>query len=80
MRHRLQTPGWRERQETAAMLLRLAPSHVRFGHFEYFYYTQQHERLRELGEHALACHFPACRDEPSPMPRSSARWSSATPS
>ena len=32
------TPVWRERQETAAMLLRLAPSHVRFGHFEYFYY------------------------------------------
>ena len=60
------TPVWRERQETAAMLLRLAPSHVRFGHFEYFYYTQQHERLRELGEHVLACHFPACRDEPQP--------------
>ena len=60
------TPVWRERQETAAMLLRLAPSHVRFGHFEYFYYTQQHERLRELGEHVLACHFPACRDEAQP--------------
>src|SRR5690606_32018802 len=30
------SPVWRERQETAAMLLRLAPSHVRFGHFEYF--------------------------------------------
>jgi len=60
------TPVWRERQETAAMLLRLAPSHVRFGHFEYFYYTQQHERLSELGEHVLACHFPACRDEPQP--------------
>ncbi len=60
------TPVWRERQETAAMLLRLAPSHVRFGHFEYFYYTQQHERLRELGEHVLACHFPASRDEAQP--------------
>ena len=60
------TPVWRERQETAAMLLRLAPSHVRFGHFEYFYYTQQHERLRELGEHVLACHFPACHEEAQP--------------
>lgn len=60
------TPVWRERQETAAMLLRLAPSHVRFGHFEYFYYTQQHERLRDLGEHVLTCHFPACRDEAQP--------------
>lgn len=60
------TPVWRERQETAAMLLRLAPSHVRFGHFEYFYYTQQHERLRDLGEHVLTCHFPACHDEAQP--------------
>jgi uncharacterized protein YdiU (UPF0061 family) len=54
------TPVWREKQETGAMLLRLSPSHVRFGHFEYFYYTNQHERLKELGEHVLACHFPAC--------------------
>src|SRR5690606_2022343 len=54
------TPVWRERQETGAMLLRLAPSHVRFGHFEYFYYSNQHDRLRELGEHVLACHFPEC--------------------
>ncbi len=54
------TPVWRERQESGAMLLRLAPSHVRFGHFEYFYYTNQHERLKELGEHVLASHFADC--------------------
>lgn len=36
------TPVWREKQESAAMVLRLAQSHVRFGHFEYFYYTRQH--------------------------------------
>ncbi|ORA01318.1 protein adenylyltransferase SelO family protein, partial [Mycobacterium arosiense] len=30
------TPVWREKKESAATLLRLAPSHVRFGHFEYF--------------------------------------------
>ena len=48
------------------MLLRLAQSHVRFGHFEYFYYTQQHEQLKQLGEHVLSCHFPDClqQDEP----------------
>src|SRR5690606_1486006 len=54
------TPVWRERQESGAMLLRLAPSHVRFGHFEYFDYSNQHERLKELGEHVLACHFADC--------------------
>ncbi|AYC34574.1 YdiU family protein [Pseudomonas cavernae] len=60
------TPVWRERQESAAMLLRLAPSHVRFGHFEYFYYTGQHERLQELGEHVLRCHFPQCLEQAEP--------------
>ena len=60
------TPVWREKQERAAMVLRLAPSHVRFGHFEYFYYTRQHEQLKVLGEHVLANHFPQCltQDEP----------------
>ncbi len=60
------TPVWREKQESAAMLLRLAPSHVRFGHFEYFYYTQQHEQLRQLGEHVLSCHFPECLQQEEP--------------
>ncbi|MNQ43549.1 hypothetical protein D3C85_572810 [compost metagenome] len=60
------TPVWREKQESAAMLLRLAQSHVRFGHFEYFYYTQQHDLLKQLGEHVLSCHFPACLAQPEP--------------
>jgi uncharacterized protein YdiU (UPF0061 family) len=60
------TPVWREKQESGAMLLRLAPSHVRFGHFEYFYYTNQHERLKELGEHVLASHFPECLTAENP--------------
>jgi uncharacterized protein YdiU (UPF0061 family) len=60
------TPVWRERKESAAMLLRLAQSHVRFGHFEYFYYTQQHEQLKQLGEHVLRCHFPACLEQDAP--------------
>ncbi|MBD9427352.1 YdiU family protein [Pseudomonas sp. PDM15] len=60
------TPVWRERQESGAMLLRLAPSHVRFGHFEYFYYTNQHERLKELGEHVIACHFAECLTTENP--------------
>ena len=57
------TPVWRERQETAAMLLRLAPSHIRFGHFEYFYYTRQHDALRQLLEFTRTQHFPECADD-----------------
>ncbi len=60
------TPVWRERQESAAMLLRLAQSHVRFGHFEYFHYSEQPERLAQLGEHVLRCHFPHCLEQPQP--------------
>jgi uncharacterized protein YdiU (UPF0061 family) len=60
------TPVWREQQETAAMLLRLAPSHVRFGSFEYFYYTKQTPQLTELAAHVLACHFPECSTEAAP--------------
>ncbi|UUQ67139.1 YdiU family protein [Pseudomonas fuscovaginae UPB0736] len=60
------TPVWRERQERAAMVLRLAPSHIRFGHFEYFYYTQQTEQHKQLGEHVLAQHFPECLEQPEP--------------
>ena len=61
------TPVYREREETAATLLRLAPSHVRFGHFEFFYYTKQHEALRELTEHVLDCHFAECRAAENPV-------------
>jgi uncharacterized protein YdiU (UPF0061 family) len=60
------TPVWREQQETAAMLLRLAPSHVRFGSFEFFYYSQQHQQLGELAAHVLACHFPECSTAAEP--------------
>ena len=60
------TPVWREKQERGAMLLRLAQSHVRFGHFEYFYYTKQPEQQKILAEHVLAMHFPQCQEQPEP--------------
>lgn len=60
------TPVWREKQERAAMLLRLAPSHIRFGHFEYFYYTRKTEQLKTLGEHVLSMYFPECLEQPEP--------------
>ena len=43
----------RERIEKGAMLTRLAPSHIRFGHFEYFYYTNQHDNLRKLADFVI---------------------------
>lgn len=60
------TMVWREQRETAATLLRLAPSHIRFGHFEYFYYNQKHAELEQLHAHVLSALYPECltADEP----------------
>ncbi|MFJ7143445.1 protein adenylyltransferase SelO [Pseudomonas protegens] len=60
------TPVWREKQERGAMVLRLAQSHIRFGHFEYFYYTKKSEQHKQLGEHVLALHFPECLEQSEP--------------
>lgn len=57
---------YREQIETGAMLLRMAPSHVRFGSFEYMYYNQHFDELRQLADHVIAQHHPdfAKRDDP----------------
>jgi uncharacterized protein YdiU (UPF0061 family) len=44
--------------KTAAVLLRLAPSHVRFGSFQVFYYRRQHEHLQTLADYIIVHHFP----------------------
>ncbi|SFC54751.1 Uncharacterized conserved protein YdiU, UPF0061 family [Microbulbifer thermotolerans] len=41
-------PVVREEIETGAMLIRVAETHVRFGHFEYLFYTKQLEALQRL--------------------------------
>jgi len=48
---------YRETAETAAVLLRLAPSHVRFGSFEVFYSRHEHEYLKQLADHVIDEHF-----------------------
>jgi len=48
---------YREQIETGAMLVRMAPSHVRFGTFEVFYYRKQHEQLKILADYVIANHF-----------------------
>jgi uncharacterized protein YdiU (UPF0061 family) len=48
----------RETIETGAMLVRLAPTHVRFGSFEVFYYRRQYEHLACLADYVIEQHFP----------------------
>lgn len=51
-------PVFRETPEPGAMVVRLAPSHIRFGTFEYFYYQQQYHQLKELADFTLSHYFP----------------------
>jgi len=49
---------YREEVETGAVLTRMAPSHVRFGTFEVFYYRNQHEQLKVLADYVIGLHYP----------------------
>jgi uncharacterized protein YdiU (UPF0061 family) len=51
-------PVFREDVETAAVALRMSPSFVRFGSFEYFYYFQKHDELKVLADHVIERFFP----------------------
>ncbi|OJW75735.1 protein adenylyltransferase SelO [Thiobacillus sp. 65-1402] len=59
-------PVYREEIETAALVTRLAPSFVRFGSFEVFYYRNQIEPIRQLADYVIARYYPelASRAEP----------------
>ncbi|WP_100643499.1 protein adenylyltransferase SelO [Alteromonas facilis] len=47
----------RETLEPGAMLIRTCPSHIRFGHFEYFHYSGQKDELDALFEYCFKHHF-----------------------
>lgn len=59
-------PVFRETTETAAVVTRMAPSFIRFGHFEHFYYNRQHDDLRTLADFVLAQYYPALLHEAAP--------------
>ena len=54
-------PIYREETETAAVVTRVAPSFIRFGHFEHFSYRNQHDELRALADQVIDRHYPECR-------------------
>jgi len=54
-------PIRREEIETAAVVTRVAPSFIRFGHFEHFSYKGQHEQLRQLADFVIDRFYPSCR-------------------
>lgn len=48
----------RERWERGAIVLRLSPSWIRFGNFEYFFHTNRHRELENLADFLLQESFP----------------------
>ncbi|WP_149330444.1 protein adenylyltransferase SelO [Citrobacter braakii] len=57
------TPVYRETVESGAMLMRVAQSHLRFGHFEHFYYRREPEKVRQLADFAIRYYWPQWQEE-----------------
>lgn len=55
---------YREEVETAAVVCRVAPSFIRFGHFEHFAARGQEAELRQLADYVIDRYYPACRTAP----------------
>jgi uncharacterized protein YdiU (UPF0061 family) len=56
----------RETIETAAVVIRMAPTFVRFGSFEHWFYRNDETRLRILADYVIDRFYPALRDAANP--------------
>ena len=52
------TEVYRENLETAAIVMRVAPTHIRFGHFELFASRGQIVQVKKLADFVIEQHFP----------------------
>jgi uncharacterized protein YdiU (UPF0061 family) len=59
-------PVIRETMETAAVVTRLAPSFIRFGHFEHFASNGLHAELQDLVNYVIRHHYPHLLHEDQP--------------
>ena len=57
---------YRELPEPGAMMIRMAPSHLRFGHFEYYFHSKDYDILDKLMDFTLTRHFPDCASQAEP--------------
>jgi uncharacterized protein YdiU (UPF0061 family) len=48
----------REKLESAAQIIRVAESHIRFGTFEYFFYRKENEQVKKLADYSIENYFP----------------------
>ncbi len=59
-------PVYRETVETAAVVTRIAPTFIRFGSFEHWYYKQDIEHLKILADHVIEHFYPEFKDTENP--------------
>lgn len=59
-------PVYREKSESAAVLTRVAPSHLRFGNFEVFFYRQQYAELKILADFIIEHFYAECSAAENP--------------
>lgn len=53
----------RSRMESAAMVMRMSTSWVRFGTFEYFFYNKEHAKLEILAEYVIGESYPHLKND-----------------
>lgn len=56
----------REVVEPAAVVVRVAPTHLRFGHFEYAHWRGMPDGVRALADFVIAHHWPDCAAQADP--------------
>ncbi|SNS63184.1 Uncharacterized conserved protein YdiU, UPF0061 family [Noviherbaspirillum humi] len=56
----------RETPETSAVVTRLAPTFVRFGSFEHWYYNEKHDELKLLADYVIDRFYPELREADNP--------------
>ena len=56
----------RETIETAAVCTRMAPSFVRFGSFEHWFYRDHPQELKTLADYVIQGFYPELADQPNP--------------
>ncbi len=56
----------RETVESAAVVSRVAPTFIRFGSFEHYFYNQDTDRLKQLADFVIDHHYPDCRSTKNP--------------
>ncbi len=54
---------FRETPQPGALLVRLSDTHVRFGNFENFHYTNRPEAVTQLADYVIQQHYPELKNE-----------------